>query len=99
MAAVLEPGSFQVVLTKNVEPFGLRLPEDDIVASTARFNAWSSSISQGMFVPLAANASAELPITVDAAEWAQTPAKGLMVVSRDNRNGPDEARTVEVKAD
>lgn len=52
-----------------------------------------------MFVPLAANASAELPITVDAAEWAQTPAKGLMVVSRDNRNGPDEARTVEVKAD
>jgi minor extracellular serine protease Vpr len=81
----------------HVETFGLRLAEDDSVPGVARFNAWSSSISQGDFVPLARNATVDVPLSVNAAEWAQTPAKGAMVVSRDNRNGQDEARTVEVK--
>ncbi len=61
------------------------------------FNAWTSSISQSMFVPLNPNQSVDVPIAVNVAEWAQTPAKGVMVVSRDNKNGQDEAQTVEVK--
>lgn len=86
-------------LSYRVQTFGLRLAEDDVVDATARFNAWSSSISQGMFVPLAPNASETVPITVDVAEWAQTPARGVMVVSQDNRNGQDEARVIEVTVD
>jgi minor extracellular serine protease Vpr len=81
-----------------VETFGLRLAEDDVVSGTASFNAWSSSISQGMFETLAPNQTKTVPVTVDVAEWALTPAKGVMVVSRDNRNGEHEARTVEVKS-
>jgi minor extracellular serine protease Vpr len=81
-----------------VETFGLRLAEDDVVSGTAAFNAWSSSISQGMFETLAPNETKTVPVTVDVAEWALTPAKGVMVVSRDNRNGEHEARTAEVKS-
>ena len=83
-----------------VSTVGLRLTtENDAVPGTAGFNAWSSSISQGAFVPLAPNQSADVPISVNMAEWAVTPAKGVMVVSRDNKNGQDEARTIEVKVD
>jgi hypothetical protein len=82
-----------------VESFGLRLTEDDTMPGTASFNAWTSSISQGAFVPLNPNQSVDVPISVNMAEWALTPAKGVMVVSRDNKNGKNEAETVEVKVD
>jgi minor extracellular serine protease Vpr len=83
-----------------VSTVGLRLTtENDTVPGTAGYNAWTSSISQGAFVPLAPNQSVDVPIAVNMAEWALTPAKGVMVVSRDNKNGQDEARTIEVKVD
>ena len=83
-----------------VNTVGLREPTDsDTVAGTAGFNAWTSSISQGAFVPLAPNQSVNVPVSVNMAEWALTPARGVMVVSRDNENGQDEARTVEVTVD
>jgi subtilisin family serine protease len=66
------------------------------VPGSAKFNAWSSSISQGGFAAVAPGASATLPISVNSAEWAQTPAKGLMVVSHDNKSGADEAQLIEV---
>ena len=82
-----------------VSTVGLRLTENDTVPGTAAYNAWTSSISQGMFVPLAQNQSADVPISVNMAEWALTPAKGVMVVSHDDKNGKDEADTIEVKVD
>ena len=33
---------------------------------------------------------------VDAAEWQNTPARGLMVVALDNRSGGDEAQLLPV---
>ena len=70
---------------------------DDTVAGTALFNAWSSSISQGMFTgSLAPGASVEIPVSIDLAEWAVTPAKGVMVVSTENKSGADEAQLVPV---
>lgn len=70
---------------------------NDAVAGNARFNAWASSISQGMFAgPLAPGASAQVPASVDLAEWAMTPAKGLLVVSTENKSGALEAQLVPV---
>jgi minor extracellular serine protease Vpr len=63
----------------------------DVVAGTAKYNAYSSSISQGDFVTLPKGASAAVPITITPAEWAQTPALGTMIVTLDNKAGQGEA--------
>ncbi len=36
-------------------------------------------------------ASGAVPITINPAEWAMTPALGVMVVSLDNKAGKEEA--------
>ena len=69
------------------------------VPGSAKYNAWSSSISQGGFVSnLAPGAApASVPISVNSAEWAQTPAMGVMVVTLDNKSGADEAQLISVE--
>jgi hypothetical protein len=70
---------------------------DDEMPGTARFNGWSSSISQGMFAgPLAPGASASTTVAINAAEWAQTPALGVMVVSTEDKSGDEEAELIPV---
>ena len=68
----------------------------DPVDGTARFNAWSSSISQGGFQTVAPNGTATEPISINPTEWALTPALGLMVVTMDNKAGADEAQLIKV---
>ena len=36
-------------------------------------------------------------IQIDSAEWARTPAKGVMIVTLDNKSGADEAQLIDVK--
>ena len=69
----------------------------DPVDGIAKFNAWSSSISQGGFQTVAPGGTATETITKNAAEWALTPALGLMIVTLDNKAGTDEAQTIKVK--
>jgi subtilisin family serine protease len=71
----------------------------DEIAGGARFNAWSSSISQGMFVgPLAPGATSDpVAVSIDPVEWTLTPARGLMVVSLDNASGKPEAELLDVR--
>ena len=69
----------------------------DAVDGIAKFNAWSSSISQGGFQTVAPGGTATETITKNAAEWALTPALGLMIVTLDNKAGTDEAQTIKVK--
>ena len=69
----------------------------DEVDGIAKFNAWSSSISQGGFATVQPNGTATVPISKNAAEWAQTPALGLMIVTLDNKAGVDEAQTIRVR--
>jgi minor extracellular serine protease Vpr len=69
----------------------------DVVDGIARFNAWSSSISQGGFQTVPPGGTATEPISINAAEWALTPALGLMIVSTDNKAGADEAQLITVK--
>jgi hypothetical protein len=68
----------------------------DPVDGTARYNAWSSSISQGGFQTVAPNGTATEPISINPTEWALTPALGLMVVTTDNKAGADEAQLIKV---
>jgi subtilisin family serine protease len=69
----------------------------DPIVGTAKFNPFSSSISQGMFVGnLAPGAEANVPMSIDPTEWALTPAKGFMVVTHDDRAGGEEAELQEL---
>jgi hypothetical protein len=70
------------------ERFG---PRFDQMAGSASYNAWSSSISQGDFVAVPAGGSASVPVTIDPAEWARTPALGSMIVTLDNFAGGRQA--------
>ncbi|HEX6794960.1 MAG TPA: S8 family serine peptidase [Casimicrobiaceae bacterium] len=70
----------------------------DVGLDTAKFNVWNNAISTGGFVGgLAPGATdATNVISVNSAEWAQTPAKGLMVVTFDNPSGAGEAQLIGV---
>jgi minor extracellular serine protease Vpr len=64
----------------------------DVVAGAAEFNAGpTSAISQGMFTGVPVGASVAVPVAINPAEWAQTPALGVMAVSLDNKAGKEEA--------
>ena len=64
----------------------------DVVSGTAKFNAGpTSAISQGMFGAVPMGASGGVPVSIDPAEWALTPALGAMIVSLDNKAGKEEA--------
>lgn len=65
------------------------------VPGKASFNAFTPAISNAMFVPVAPNTTATVPVAVDPVERANTPALGLMVVIQDNRAGAPQARLIE----
>jgi hypothetical protein len=84
-------------LSYRAESFDLMNGGSKVVAGKAKYNAWSSSISQGGFVQLAPGATdASTVISVNSAESKLTPALGLMVVTFDNNSGADEAQLIEV---
>ena len=69
----------------------------DEVDGSAKYNVWSSSVSQGGFATVAPGASdASNTIAVNSAEFGLTPAKGLMVVTLDNKSGQDEAQLIDL---
>ncbi len=69
----------------------------DSFSQTTAYNAFSSAITDGQFLPMAPSASTAVPFSVNLTEWALTPALGLMVVTQDNTNGKDEANLVKVE--
>jgi subtilisin family serine protease len=56
----------------------------DAITAVASFNAFNNSISTGAFVDLAPGSNANVPISIDRAEFAKTPALGEMVVLLEN---------------
>ncbi len=66
----------------------------DVAQGVGRYNPWTPAISQGDFVPLAPNATGTSAVSVNVAEWANTPARGVMVVTTDNKSGANEAATL-----
>jgi minor extracellular serine protease Vpr len=77
--------------------FDLFSNDMDQFDSTARFNAFNSAISNGPFEVVAPNATVAVPVSVNPAEFASTPAKGLMIVTQDDKNGPEEANLLKLK--
>jgi hypothetical protein len=69
---------------------------DDVMPGTARYNAWTSSISQGQFSTVAPGATATNAVLINTSEWVQSPAKGLLIVTADNKSGAKEADLLEV---
>ena len=68
------------------------------VPGFAKFNVWSSSISQGGFAVVAPGGSdTSNIIAVNSAEFALTPALGVMVVTLDNASGEPEAQLIDAK--
>jgi len=79
------------------DSFDLWSFDADLFDSWALFNPFSNAISTGAFEVVNPGDRVHVPFTVDATEWAATPALGLMVVTQDNRNGTAEANLVKVK--
>jgi minor extracellular serine protease Vpr len=82
--------------TYHAVSFDLEFGGVDEVNGTAEFNAWTSSISQGAFLTVPPNGEASTEISINPTEWALTPAKGIMVVTMDNKAGIQEADTIEM---
>ena len=57
----------------------------DAVTGSAKFNAFTPSVSTGMFDTVAPGGMASETVAIDATEFALTPALGFMIVSHDNR--------------
>jgi len=67
------------------------------VSGSAKYNVWASAISQGGFATVAPGTTDSTNvISINSAEWALTPAKGIMVITLDNKSGTDEAQLIGV---
>jgi hypothetical protein len=67
-----------------------------MLPGTASFNAFTPAISNALFVPVKQNGATTVPVSISPAEWAKTPALGLMVVTEDNLAGAPQAQLIEV---
>jgi minor extracellular serine protease Vpr len=90
-------------LTYHAKSFDVVNGGEKVVAGSAKYNPWSSSISfsqgviEGGFATVAPGATdATVSISVNSAESKLTPALGLMVVTFDNKSGADEAQLIRV---
>jgi len=68
----------------SAQSFDLLGPSEDVIPSTARFNAFDNAISTGAYAVLAPRDKALVPLSLNPSEWSATPALGVMVVSLDN---------------
>ena len=72
--------------------FSLQDGSADIIPGVAMFNAFTPSITSGIAFVVPVGARGTVPVSIDASEWANTPALGLMIVILDNSAGRGEAR-------
>jgi minor extracellular serine protease Vpr len=69
----------------------------DEVKGVAKYNVWSSALTTGGFATVApGRTDASNTISLNSAEWALTPALGLMIVTFDNKSGEGEAQLIPV---
>ncbi|SDT72042.1 S8 family peptidase [Actinoplanes derwentensis] len=71
-------------LTYHVESVGIIDGNDDEIAGTATFNPFTPALTIGLIGEVAPNKSLTSKVTLDKAEFAKSPAKGLLVLSHDN---------------
>jgi hypothetical protein len=66
-------------------------PDGTVAANAARFNAFTNAVSTGGFAVVGPRARTSVPLTINATEFATTPALGVMVVGMENFSGRAEA--------
>ncbi len=71
----------------------------DAFTKSAKYNAFGSAISDGQYGVLPPSGTASVPFAVNSAEYKLTPARGLMVVTQDNKNGSNEANLVKIEVE
>ena len=67
---------------------------------SARFNPWSPAIftdNEFDFLTVDPGELATTDVTINRAEWDQTPARGLLVMVHDNKSGEEEAGLIEMR--
>lgn len=69
---------------------------EETVPGTAAFNAFSPAVSNAMFMAVPVNRTADVPISVNKAEFLRTPALGFMVVTEDNVSGGGQANLLKL---
>lgn len=70
----------------------------DTVAGPAMFNAFTPAISTGQFTyNVAVGATVTATVSINPDEWEETPAKGLMIVTADNRSGAAQAQLIRLR--
>ena len=82
--------------TYTATTFSVEGNEFDVVSGSAAYNAYTPAISDGQFVTVARGATASVQVSINKAEFAKTPPKGLMIVSIDNAAGAKEAQLITV---
>jgi len=92
----LSPANPRLTITGTIG-FDLFSGATDDLRSTAKFNAYASSVSQGAFLTVPAGGTATTTLSLDPVEFARTPALGWMVVSFDNPNGAKQAQLIGIR--
>jgi len=87
------PGFSYTATTYSVEG-----SEFDVVSGSAAYNAYAPAVSQGQLVTVAPGSAADVEVSIDRAEFAKTPPKGLMIVGIDNAAGAREAQLIPLPA-
>lgn len=80
----------------HVNFFNLSDGTSGAVPGVASFDAFTPAISNGMFVTVPPGQNASVPVQINSAQWAKTPARGLMVVNQENASGGDQALLLQV---
>jgi hypothetical protein len=76
----------------HVNSFDLLGPAQDATVGSARYNAWTSAISQGDFQTALPGGTATSAVTIDPVEWAL----GLLIATSDNASGAKQAQLISV---
>lgn len=81
----------------SVAAFDLDSADVDFTNGVASFNAYSSAVSQGDFAVLNPGVTEYVPVALNPAEQAITPALGHMIVTLDNKSGAREAALIPLR--
>ena len=80
-----------------VKSFDQLSNQTDTFNEVASFNAFQSSVSTGNSVTVNPNQAIGVTVSVNPTEFAVTPAKGVMIVTHDNKNGASEVNLLNIK--
>jgi minor extracellular serine protease Vpr len=84
--------------TYAVKSFDLLGPDQDTLPGTATYNVWNPAISQGDFVTVSPGATGTSTVSINSAEWANSPALGVFIATLDNRDGTKQVQLISVPA-